>query len=69
MAVATVREGGFGERPLVVRSNGTDTPWAADDLAALASVRPAAVLIPKVDGVATTVAARQRWGRASRSGR
>lgn len=62
MAVATVREGGFGKRPLVVRSNGLDTPWAADDLAALASVRPAAVLIPKVDGVATLVAARQALG-------
>lgn len=61
-AVAAVREGGFGKRLLVVRSNGLDTPWAADDLAALAAVRPAAVLIPKVDDVATLAAARQALG-------
>ena len=61
-AVAAVREGGFGERMLVVRSNGLDTDWAADDLAALATVRPAAVLIPKVDHVATLVAARTALG-------
>ncbi|MFN3675119.1 MAG: HpcH/HpaI aldolase/citrate lyase family protein [Sphingomonas pseudosanguinis] len=61
-AIAAVREGGFGRRLLVVRSNGLDTPWAADDLAALAEVRPAAVLIPKVDDVATLAAARQALG-------
>ena len=61
-AVAAVREGGFSRRLLVVRGNGLDTPWAADDLAALAEVRPAAVLIPKVDDVATLAAARQALG-------
>ncbi|MFV0922336.1 HpcH/HpaI aldolase/citrate lyase family protein [Sphingomonas parapaucimobilis] len=61
-AVAAVREGGFGERLLVVRTNGLDTPHAMDDLAALATTRPAAVLIPKVDDVATLAAARAALG-------
>lgn len=61
-AVAAIREGGFGERVLVVRTNGLDTPHAADDLAALAETRPAAVLIPKVDDVATLAAARAALG-------
>ncbi|MCT8001613.1 CoA ester lyase [Sphingomonas sanguinis] len=61
-AVAAVREGGFGERVLVVRTNGLDTPHATDDLAALAKARPAAVLIPKVDDVATLAAARAALG-------
>ncbi|WP_267435107.1 CoA ester lyase [Sphingomonas sp. GM_Shp_1] len=61
-AVTAVREGGFGKRRLVVRTNGLDTEWAADDLAALASAQPAAVLIPKVDDVATLKAARAKLG-------
>ena len=47
-AVATVRAGGFGARELVVRVNGLDTPWGADDLSALAAAAPAAILVPKV---------------------
>jgi citrate lyase subunit beta / citryl-CoA lyase len=61
-AVAAVREGGFGERLLVVRTNGLDTSHAADDLAALAEAHPAAVLIPKVDDVATLAAVRAALG-------
>jgi citrate lyase subunit beta/citryl-CoA lyase len=48
LAVEAARAGGFGARELVIRVNGLDTPWGADDLAALASARPDAVLIPKV---------------------
>ncbi|WP_312487959.1 CoA ester lyase [Sphingomonas sp.] len=62
MAVAAVREGGFGERLLVVRTNALGAPWANDDLAALADARPSAVLIPKVDDVATLAAARHALG-------
>jgi citrate lyase subunit beta/citryl-CoA lyase len=47
-AATTVASGGFGDRELVVRVNGLDTPWGADDLAALAAVRPAAILVPKI---------------------
>src|SRR3546814_9770806 len=48
-AVAAIAEGGFGARELVVRTNGLDTPWGADDLAAVAGAGPAAILVPKVD--------------------
>lgn len=49
-AVRAVRDGGWEPRTLVVRANAADTPWGADDLAALAAARPDAVLIPKVSG-------------------
>jgi len=47
-AVAAVQQGGFGGREVVIRANGLDTPWGADDLAAAASARPDAVLVPKI---------------------
>lgn len=49
-AVAAVQEGGFGDRELVIRVNGIDTDWGADDLAALEPCLPDAILIPKVSG-------------------
>ena len=45
---AAIAEGGFGGREVVVRINGFDTPWAADDIAA--AVRADAILLPKIDG-------------------
>ena len=48
-AVAAAHEGGFGARTLVLRVNGLDTLWGADDLAAAASAPFAAMLAPKVD--------------------
>lgn len=47
-AVAALREGGFGNREVVIRTNGLGTPWGADDLAAVASAGPNAVLVPKI---------------------
>lgn len=61
-AVAAVRDGGFGHRELVVRANAPDTPWGADDLAALAGSGAAAVLLPKVSAPATLVEARAALG-------
>ena len=52
MAVAAVAEGGFGQRELVFRTNGLDTEWGADDLAAAAAAGPDAVLVPKVSSPA-----------------
>lgn len=49
-AVMAVKAGGFGSRELVVRVNGLDTKWGADDLAALRDVSVDAVLVPKVSG-------------------
>ena len=48
-AVAAVREGGFGDRELVIRANALSTDWGAADCAALAAAKPDAVLLPKVD--------------------
>jgi len=47
-AVEAARQGGFGGRPLVLRVNGFDTPWGADDCRAAASAGFDAVLLPKV---------------------
>ena len=38
----------YGKREIVVRVNGLDTPWAASDIAAAASARPDAILVPKI---------------------
>ena len=59
-AVAAVAAGGWGRRALVVRVNALATPWGAGDLAALAAVRPDAVLVPKVDGPDDVAAYRAR---------
>lgn len=48
----TLIAGGYGGRARIVRINGFDTDWGADDLAALAPVGPDAVLLPKVNGPA-----------------
>ena len=36
-AIAAVDKGGYGPREVVIRINGTATPWHADDLAAAAA--------------------------------
>jgi citrate lyase subunit beta/citryl-CoA lyase len=61
-AVAAVRAGGFGARELVVRVNGLDTPWGADDLAAVAGARPDAILTPKISSSADLAAVREAAG-------
>jgi citrate lyase subunit beta/citryl-CoA lyase len=43
-----VKAGGFGSREVVIRVNGVDTPWHANDLTAAAHAAPDAILIPKV---------------------
>ncbi len=60
--VEAVREGGFGDRELVVRVNGLDTPWYADDIAAIRAIGLAAALVPKVSSVADLLAARASLG-------
>jgi citrate lyase subunit beta/citryl-CoA lyase len=59
-ALAAVAEGGFAARELAVRANGLDTPWGAEDLAAVAASQADAVLVPKVgtaDGISRYEAA------------
>jgi len=43
-----VMAGGYGHRELVIRVNGLETPWGADDIAAAVEARPDAILVPKV---------------------
>ena len=52
-AVAAASSTDYGHRELTIRCNGLDTPWGADDLAAAATSRASAVVIPKVSSVAT----------------
>tara|TARA_Y100001933_G_scaffold197343_1_gene197985 strand:+ start:2740 stop:3621 length:882 start_codon:yes stop_codon:yes gene_type:complete len=49
--VAALTEGGYGHRELIVRVNGLDTPWGADDVAAVAALPVNGVLFPKVESV------------------
>jgi citrate lyase subunit beta/citryl-CoA lyase len=49
-AVATaVTELTAGRREIVVRVNALDTPWIARDIAAMVTVRPDALLLPKIE--------------------
>ncbi|MEM8657433.1 MAG: CoA ester lyase [Pseudomonadota bacterium] len=45
---AAVGQGGYGPRVLLIRINGLDTPWGAEDLEAASAARPDAILVPKV---------------------
>lgn len=47
-AVAAVESRSYGYREVVVRVNGMDTPWYADDLAAAVAARPDGIAVPKV---------------------
>lgn len=52
-AVAAAREGGFGNRELVIRVNSIDSPWGQEDLTAAIAAGPDAILAPKVDDAAS----------------
>jgi citrate lyase subunit beta / citryl-CoA lyase len=54
-ALAALAEGGFGRREVVIRTNGTTSPWFEADLAAAARSGADAVLIPKVSAPETLV--------------
>jgi citrate lyase subunit beta / citryl-CoA lyase len=43
-----LKNGGFGDREVLVRINGLDTRWWVEDIDAAASARPDAILVPKV---------------------
>lgn len=45
---ATVKEGGYGRREIVIRPNALETAWGTTDLLAAAAAAPDAILIPKV---------------------
>ena len=45
---AALETGGYGNRFKVIRINGLDTPWGAEDAAAAATMGADAILLPKV---------------------
>jgi len=61
-AIGAARDGGFGARPLVLRVNGLDTEWGAEDCRAAADAGFDAVLLPKVSHPDDLSAARALLG-------
>ena len=59
-----VRAGGFGARRVLIRINGADTEWGADDLAAAIAAKPHGILLPKVDDAEDIARAAARLGDA-----
>ncbi|PTX57167.1 (3S)-malyl-CoA thioesterase [Litoreibacter ponti] len=45
----TLRDTDYGPRKRIVRVNGADTEWGADDVATFIDVAPDAILLPKVE--------------------
>lgn len=52
-AVSAANSGAYGNREITIRCNGLDTPWGHNDIAAAAKAKISAVVIPKVNDVAT----------------
>jgi len=48
----TLATGGFGRREMLIRTNGLDTPWWADDVAMAGRAMPDGILVPKVSSAA-----------------
>lgn len=51
-ACAAVKAGGYGQREMIVRMNGLDSAWGADDLTAAVAAGPDGILAPKVETAA-----------------
>ncbi len=49
MVAEAVAAGGFGPREVIVRINGLDTEWGAEDLDAACAAGPDAILAPKIE--------------------
>jgi len=47
--IEAVKEGGYGNREIFIRTNGLNTPWGYEDLVAAAKAGADAVLLPKVE--------------------
>ncbi|KAF0677345.1 HpcH/HpaI aldolase/citrate lyase family protein [Profundibacterium mesophilum] len=65
LVAQTLEQGGFGRRATMVRINGFATPWGEDDLEAVASSGPQAVLLPKVNRAEDVAALAERLDQSS----
>jgi citrate lyase subunit beta/citryl-CoA lyase len=62
---ATLQQGGYGGRELIVRINGLDTPWGVEDLTMVAKSAAHAILIPKVESAKVVQEIEKRLAAAS----
>lgn len=53
LVAEAVEAGGYGRRKLLIRINGLETEWGAEDLARASRAGPDAILLPKVEDPAT----------------
>lgn len=51
--VDAVKEGGYGMREILIRTNGLNTPWGYDDIVAASTSGADAILLPKVESADT----------------
>ena len=66
--VAALKNTNYAHRERVVRVNGLDTPWGAEDVSAVTALPLDAVLFPKVDNAAMVVAATEAVAAAANLG-
>ncbi len=66
---AALAEGGYGARELLVRVNGLDTPWGADDLRAFARAGADGIVLPKVSAAGDVLQAVHLLEAAGADGR
>lgn len=53
LVLDTIAAGGYGQRELVVRCNGLETPWGEADIAAVAGSSAHSICLPKVESAET----------------
>ncbi len=63
-ALATIAQGGYGHREVVLRINALSSPWGPTDLAAAATSGADAILLPKIDSADDLQAAAQSLRQA-----
>ena len=67
-ACAAVTSGAYGPRELVVRINGMDTEWFADDVQQVCASGAAAILVPKIQSAADIATLTERMVKANAKG-
>lgn len=60
----SISRGGYGPREVLIRVNGLNTPWGADDVAAVAKIGADGIVFPKIESPAEVRAAVAALDRA-----